>query len=389
MKNNITKIYVLFILLYAIPAFSLDTGIFAVVSPVSSSGNRPMLWSNRESDHHIQLYFFHGRHYDFIGVIENNDTSRVFMGMNTAGLALVYTNAFDQNSDSSTDNGKFTKSALGSCGKIDDVRELLQTYNTNANFGCFDGYGLCAVFETGPGVLKKYDTDDSTEAPDGFLVRANFSFSGSKDIPGTSWRYHRVCELLRGAVQSHNLDDKYIIQHIARDLKSPDMAPYPLPCEQKFGNAPKGFVKTDASINQYRTVAGAVFQGVSKQNNVAPAFLWIIPGEPLCGVAVPLWPQCSNIPKELTGKSISNMSQLVSEKHNSIYHKKKWPVYLDSKLYARGKNSVLSTILRTENEIYSDTKKFTKSFQTKTVKFKDIEKFQKKMVYKAIKILRK
>ncbi len=390
MKNKIAKITVLFTLLYHTLALSLGTGIFAVIPPVSSSDNRPMLWINMESDNNnIHLFYFRGRHYDFISIIENKDTSRVLMGMNTAGFALVYTTAFDQTGDSLADNSQFTKSALGLCGKVDDLKELLQKNHPNANFGCFDVYGNCAVFESGLDQIKEYNVTDSTDAADGFLVRSNFSFSGKKDVPGTSWRYHRACELLSSAVETHNLDYKYLIQHVARDLKNADMDPYPLPYKQQFRNAPEGFIKTNDSINQSRTVVSAVFMGASKQNNAEPASLWIIPGEPVCGVAVPLWPQCSNIPKELTGNSISNMNKVITEIHNRIYYKKKWPTYLDSKLYAQGKNSVLSKILKTENEIFADTEKFKKNFQTKIIQFKDIEKFQKKMIYKAIKILRK
>ncbi len=389
MKNKIAEITFLIFLQCTTLAFSLETGILAVIPSVSSVDDRPMLWINRESDNKdIQLYYFRGELYDYIGVIENHDTSRVFMGMNTAGFALVYTGAFDQTGDSLTDNGQFTKSALGICGKINDLDELLQKSHTAANFGCFDVHGNCAVFETGHDMIK-YDVNDRNGGADGFLVRGNFSFSGRKDVPGTSWRYHRACELLSNAVDSHNLDYKYIIQHVARDLKNPDLDPYPLPYRQKFREAPEGFIKTDDSINQYRTVVAAVFVGASKRNYAGPASLWIIPGDPVCGVAVPLWPACSDIPKELTGKSISNMNKVIQKAHDRLYYKQKWPAFMDSKFYSSGKNSMSAKILKTETEIFNDTDKFSKSLQNKKIQFNEIEKFQKKMVYKAIGILRK
>jgi len=390
MKNKIGKISFFLIFLHTTLILSQETGIFAVIPPVSSYDNRPMLWVNLEGNNkNINLHYFKGQRYDFIGVFEDNDTSRVFMGMNTTGFALVFTTAFDQSGDSLTDNGEFTKTALALCGRINDLHELLQNNHTKANFGCVDSYGNCAVFETGVNTFNKYNVNDSTDASDGFLVRGNFSFSGEKDITESSWRYHRACELLKNALINHKLNFKYLLQKVARDLKSADLDPYPLPYKQKFRNAPKGFIKTNDSINQYRTVVSAVFHGVSKENNTNPALLWIIPGEPVCGVAVPLWPQCSHIPKELTGKSISNMNKVIQELRNRLYYKKKWPTFLDSKFLAQGKNSILSKTLKTENEIFLDTDNFSKNFQKRTIDNKEIEKFQKKMIYKAIQILRK
>ncbi|HPG40899.1 MAG TPA: carcinine hydrolase/isopenicillin-N N-acyltransferase family protein [bacterium] len=371
------------------PAACSETGVFAVISAAATCDNCPALWVNHESAHQdIALYSFRGPRYDFSGVIQNQDTSQVITGVNTAGFALVYTTTVVSDSVAGQAHRHLLKKALGSCANLADFEELLVTHQARVNIGCFDANGDCALYEISPHKIIKYDINDSSDAPNGWLVRENFSFTCETPVSGSAWRYHRVNRLLEQAERTHTLDYKYLLQNIARDLCAENLDPYPLPYTGSFRDAPAGYIKTTDTINRHNTTLCVVIHGTANIVKSTPAALWIIPGEPVCGIAVPVWAQSGTIPKELSGKSISNMNKEVRENAGKLYHKTNLPDYIDMKTLAGSNEAMLSLFLQQENEIFRQTTEFIKNWHNNPSNFRELENWQKKMVYQAIKTLR-
>ena len=150
----------------------------AVISAQATVDGRPLLWKNRDSSfRENEVAFFRGVRHDFLGVINAGDTTQVWMGVNTAGLAIMNAESMDQPGDSADTEGFFMKQVLAECGRLQDVETLLRQTNllgrgTRANFGCIDAFGGAALYETGNRSFVCFDVNDPLIAPDGFLVRA-------------------------------------------------------------------------------------------------------------------------------------------------------------------------------------------------------------------------
>jgi len=387
-KTTFFKI-ILFITLGAFAILHAEECTVGVVSGAVTSDGRPLLWKNRDSSNRDnEVAFFKGSRYDFIGVINANDTSQVWMGINTAGFAIMNSESLDQPGDSVDTEGFFMKKALSLCGSVHDFQVLLDTTNnaprgTKSNFGCIDAYGESAIFETGNSSYTKFDANDPMLAPDGFIVRANFSMTGrGRDAYGV-WRYHRAGKLMEEGVKTNVLNYRFILQKVARDLVSDELDPYPLPYEDSFKGAPQGFVKTRNSINRYRTVSCAVFHGVKRGESPSLATMWVILGEPVTGVAIPLWAMAGQVPEELDGKKGSKLNRFFQDIKRRMYHEPDYPQFLDSYLLA-GKRAILPKLLETEDQIIIETERQMLRWKTGAPALNDFINFEKKMISRVL-----
>ncbi len=348
---------VLLLLSAAVPAREGCT--VAVISGRVTADGRPLLWKNRDSDFRDnEVAFFRGGRYDFIGVINAEDTTQVWMGVNTAGLAIMNSESMDQPGDSADTEGFFMKEALAVCGRLQDLEKLLKKTNvlgrgTRANFGCIDAYGGAAFFETGNRSYIRIDAEDTSVTHDGFLVRANFSMTGQGQEGYGSWRYHRARTLLQER-KNLGITYDYLLRHVCRDLVNDEVNPYPLPFTGVMKPAAIGWLYTQNSINRHRTVTGAVFHGVRPGEKPGLTTMWCLLGEPVCSVAVPVWALTGPVSELLDGEKNSPLNRLFTAKHDWLYHDSRLPRYLDTRRLA-GARALLEKRNRMETEILNDT----------------------------------
>jgi hypothetical protein len=315
----------------------------AVISGAVTSDGRPLLWKNRDSStRENSVILLRGPRYDFIGVINSGDSSQVWMGMNTAGFAIMNSESMDQDGDSADAEGYFMRQALGICSRVDELDALLRESalagrGTRANFGCIDAYGGAAYFEAGNFRHTRFTPQDSGLADPGFLVRANFSMTGRGDEAYGCWRYQRARNLLAGRMAAGKIDLAFMLNRVVRDLVSDELDPYPLPFRGAFADAPKGFIRTQDTINRHRTVSAVIFQGVKPGEDPALATMWIILGEPVAAVALPLWPASGEVPKFFAGVKNSRLSSEFASVRARLYPDKKWPQHLDTARLAGGR----------------------------------------------------
>ena len=347
--------------LMLLPVQAQESGTMAVISGEVTRDHRPLLWKNRESGvRENEVAFFHGPRYDFFGIIDRNDTARVWMGLNTAGFALVHTEVLGQASSTTAQNGLFIKQALGRCGRVDDLEELLAAYADSssaccANFAGLDAFGSTALFEVNLRRLARLTPSDSTLGAPGVLVRTDFVLTGPGGSRGGSWRYQRARELLQIRAQSRELDVPFVLQSVARDLASEEVDPYPLPFMGKVEDAPQGYVPTRTTLNNYRTVSCAVIQGVRPGEDPRLSTLWVILGEPVSGIALPLWPSSGEMPAAYDGKDGSDLNQTLLRNRERFYPKKSWPQHIDTSALLRGRRSWLTFMTEFENDVFSTT----------------------------------
>ncbi len=327
-RHLLQKIVLLYCLILVGQIFANTGGIIGVISPRLMYDGRPILWQNLDSDSSAtSVVFFQGELYNFFGLMTGDDSSRIYAGVNTAGFAVVYSS----NSESDDSEAVLIKQALGACGRLSDFDRLMEnttlTIGANSSFACLDAFGGLKLYESNSTVLDPFDLKTS---PHGFLVRANFHFAGAQTADEQFWRYHRANEILKVESAKRKLHHHVIVKKCARDVASIAFEPYPLPYSGNSGNAPAGYIGCANSINRFNTVSAVVIHGVRAGEDPNFATMWVVLGEPICGIAVPLWPATSQVPIECRN-SENSMNKIFLQKKNLLYDLASEPQVMDTK----------------------------------------------------------
>jgi hypothetical protein len=107
--------------------------------------------------------------------------------------------------------------------------------------------------------------------------------------------------------------------------------PYPLPYEGSQEGHPAGYVRTQYSINRYLTASCLIAHGVHPGEDPLLSTLWCLLGEPVCGVALPLWVRTGAVPAELTGTARAPFRDLVGLLERACYTDASSSQYLDTR----------------------------------------------------------
>ncbi len=391
--NSLSRI--LIVVFLSATLFAQEECTVAVISGAATVDGRPLLWKNRDSnERNNNLMFFRGPKYDFIGVINAGDTTQVWMGLNTAGFAIMNAESMDQEGDSADTEGYFMKQALGVCGSLDDFQGLLEVTNaepgrgTRANFGCIDALGGCAFFETGNHTFTRFDATDTSLTKHGFLVRANFSMTGQGQEAYGNWRYHRARRLLTDYASSKQLSSQVMSQWIVRDLVNDEVNPYPLPYKGTDDQGREGFINTHHSINRHRTVSCAVFHGVKRGENPALATMWVMLGQPQCSIALPFWPRSGSLPEAVTGQKPCELNRQFQRIREKLYPDKKRPQSLDTRKLFTGKPSWIEKRQAIEGMVFSQTDEILSKWRRKIPEYAQMARFQDNLCRQVLKELR-
>ncbi len=286
-----------------------------VVSGEATADGRPLLWKNRDSGHRDnEVRYFKGPRYEFMGVTNQGDTTQVWMGLNSAGLAIMNSESKDLPGTRYDDEGVLMKVVLGRFATVQEVEKYLKTTNkkgraVTSNFGVIDAHGGAGFFETGNHSFTFFDANTTA---DGFLVRANFAETGNGGGYGY-YRRNRARELLQSGARKHRLTYRYLIQSVSRDIQTAAGNPYPLE------STAIDTVPTRGTVNRYRTVSAAVFHGVKEGENPNFATMWTILGEPVAGIAVPLWVATHEPGELMHGSEGARMNQAIQHIEGRVY----------------------------------------------------------------------
>jgi len=313
----------------------------AVIAGWATPDGRPILWKNRDIDvADNKIVFLQEGPLKALALVNADSTASIWMGVNEAGLAIINTSSEDLEGSSSTQNGSFQKKALLNCRTVDEFEELLRQTNssgraTKANYGVIDATGAAAYFETGNHVYTQFDVSSS-----GFLIRTNFAFTG--DGTGTGrFRYERAYQLIGEAISSRAISPEFILRHVARDLVNDILNPYPLPYPYGQDGLPAGFIRTANSINRYRTRSAVVFQGIKAGEDPKMITMWVMLGEPVCTIALPLWLMAEKVPPELDGLTTAAFCDAALIKKDLCYPLRTSPEYLNTAVLDDGRGGGL------------------------------------------------
>jgi hypothetical protein len=349
-------------------AASADECSTAVISGAASVDGRPILWKNRDTDHlRNKVVFVEESPYPYLGVVDADDASgrRVYVGLNAAGFAIMNTVAYNlpKKPDEAADQeGTIMADALRLCRTVDEFEAYLnentgRELGSQANFGVIDGAGGAAVFEVHN---NGYNRIDAADTPEKYVLVTNFSRSGEADKGRGYVRFERLTELFRG-----DADGKYAFDQVlgafTRDMRNPYV---PGPDPAKWAKLPAdkaAYLYTQQTIDRGSTASAIVIHGVAAGGAAGEATMWVILGEPVCGIAVPLWVEAGEAPPELggTGPAPINEESMRLKCLLRPFNDPERVEYADlSKLANRSGSGWLDILVRRENDILERTKQF-------------------------------
>ena len=359
MKAKATLIYLLLPLLLISDNRGIDTSTFVgectigIFMGQATSDGRPILWKNRDVTNAVQKFCYYSpmiygddTTLAFTANAYSNDTTRVYMGLNAAGFAIMNANTYNLNDylSDGIDDGAIMRMALQSCRTLEDFERVLDITSMLGrkdcwNFGAIDGAGQGAIYECANHSYTRFDAIDSLMEGGSYILRATFSFSGGDSLDGFS-RYKRATHLVRQRLRVQPVDVQFVLQTLSRDLANPFDDPYPLPYDGSQNGRPAGFILArNVTINRDISRSVVVIQGVAPGEDPALATIFGIIGPPVLSVAYPLWVRAECVPPALHDGTEVPMYGQVMRRHSLLYSLTGDDDYLDSR-YLMGKNGV-------------------------------------------------
>ncbi len=304
-----------------------------VVSGKATVDGRPLLWKNRDAPHKDnQVIHFSGGKYPFTAVVNAGQRTSIWMGTNEAGFCIEnsVTNDLATKGAKGLGNGSFMRLALETCGTVEDFEELLNRTNgaraTNANFGVIDAEGGAVIFETSASAFRKFDANDPEVAPHGYVVRSNFSFTGSGEPTDpvevakmySGGRFLRGCKLMDMALADGGVSVSYLLQQSARDYADASGVAIPGSVNGEFEPLPPT-LDTSHTISRRTSVSAAVFHGVAPGEDPRCTTMWTMLGEPAFTIAVPCWAATRLVADELVGAKTSPLCDTARALRDQVY----------------------------------------------------------------------
>ncbi len=278
-----------------------NTCTVAVISGKYTVDGRPLLWKNRDTwAVHNQIMYFDDGKYKYMGLVNSGDINgkSVWIGFNEKGFAIMNSASYNLNIGDTIEQsgyeGRIIKQALATCATIEDFEKLLDELDKptrlEANFGVIDANGGAAMYELSNRGYIKFDANDPTVAPFGYIIRGNYSFTGSFGPESSGYiRNNTVNELFYNAMATNSFDAQFIMQDVTRGLKHSLLN---IDLYDEYGNIPENtqtFAFFHDFIPRRSSASACVVQGVKKGENPDFAVMWAAVGFPLTSVAIPLW----------------------------------------------------------------------------------------------------
>lgn len=314
------NILYLFILLAILPITKSEACTTAIVSGKFTKSGRPIIFKHRDTGSlQNRIMYFDDGMYNYMGVVNSSDLNgeQVWMGTNEAGFCIMnsasYNLQIDDKSEIIDREGIIMKLALKECKTLGDFEKLLndlqKPLGVEANFGVIDAFGGAAYYETDNWGFKKIDVNDPKIAPFGYVIRTNYSFTGTRDEGYGYIRYLTAEELLYNAEATKTIDHKFFLKDVSRSLKHSLLKKdwekdFPKDSNDPFFIITQDYIPRNSSASTY------LCEGVKEGESGDLATMWTILGYQFCSVAVPTWILGgSDLPKVATANA-NNLSPI-------------------------------------------------------------------------------
>src|SRR6056297_3252498 len=278
------KFFLLSIFLFVYLINDVAACTTAIISGKYTKDGRPLLWKHRDSDFSKNklMYFTDGK-YPYIGLVNTEDIKgeQVWAGTNEAGFSIMNAALYDVNLNYDGDykdrEGYVMKMALQQCATLEDFEVFLDNLpkpmGVAASFGVIDAQGGAAYYETDNNSFVKFDANDSRVAPNGYLIRTNYAFTGIKDKGYGYIRFENAQDLFADAFATQNLNYKTIITDFSRSFYHSLLKKDYRGLVTDYGEK-QFFINAGDLIVRNSSVSSVVIQGVRKGESAVFTTMW-------------------------------------------------------------------------------------------------------------------
>lgn len=369
-RKYIIAVYLILLCLTSQFAVEVNGCTSAIVSGSVTADGRPLLWKNRDTsatDNKVELMRFTDGSLSYVALFNasDRDCKEAWIGMNMEGFAIMNTASYNLKNDKvpardMDKEGEIMSLALKTCVTVDDFDALLgnlpRPMGVEANFGVIDALGNGAYFETDNYNFKRYDLAD---APDGYMVRTNYSHSGR---PGEGYGFTResnAVQLFDSAAKAHAVTPELLTEELSRSF-------YNATLKRDFSDE-KGLVVDEGFIPRYKSTATVVVEGCRPLDNVdeiSPGLIsreyimWTALGYPPCAEIVPVWCAPGGVDDGLRGLQQNGTSEYGNKAkalRDKVFHRKggEKSVYIDMpKLFDSEGKGICQMLKRRNLEVY-------------------------------------
>lgn len=373
-------------------AATADECTTVIAAPRAVEGGRPLLWKNRDTSVlSNRIVYVKETPYSYLGLADREARSgrTVFAGVNSEGFAIINSVAYNlprPAGEVEDLEGHIMADALRTCRTVADFEAYLRAnlgpdLGARTNFGVIDAEGTAVIFEAHN---RGFERLDASAAPEGYLVNTNFSRTG-KEAKGSGYvRFDRASELLRARSP---LSARDILRRVARDTGN---ALAPQPTLADFATLPGDrdrWIFTRDSVNKSYTSAAVVIVGRRPGDPTSRATMWVLPGEPITAVAVPVWVEAGRSPGPLgTGDEAPLWAETARiQKIVRPFPEAEREEYLNARrLDNRDRTGFLPRLLAAEDAIFERTSTFEGAPRTPA----ELAAFQDEMAQEALQALR-
>lgn len=368
---------------------SVNACTTAIVSGKYTANGRPIIWKLRDTEtFENKLRYFSDGKYDYIGLINSSDANgeQVWGGSNAAGFAIMNSASFNVNLDDTTSfkdqEGYFMKEALQKCASLEDFEALINERpapkGLAAHFGVLDAKGGVAFYEVNNYNYTKFDANDPAQAPNGYIIRTNYSFTGKKDVGYGFIRYQTAQDIFYQAESMGELTSQTILQDFSRCLKH---AVLDVDYRQQYSAVPKGqhFVNSGDMITRHGSSSAILIEGVTKGEAPDLSTIWTMVGFPNTCLSIPVWVKGgNNLPAILTaaGEANCELNELSLQLKKRCYpiERSAGYKYLNvSELINSEGSGIIQQLERVEASVFSTTKQKLEQWRTSAPTIKEIK----------------
>ena len=294
----------------AAPGAKKEQCTSAVIHPDATRQHRPVLWKNRDTDVlSNKVVYVKAVPFSYLALVNADATSgrQCYAGLNSAGFAIMNTVAYNlprKSGEMEDLEGIIMADALRTCRTIEDFEKYIQSnlgpdLGSWANYGLIDSEGQACILEVHNHGFARHD---ASAVPEKYLVNTNYARSGDEGRGAGYLRFERASRLF-DEFEPGAVDPERILTEFSRDLGHVLLRQ---PSLDDAAGAPSDrdlWIFTRDCINRPSTSAAVVIIGKKIGNPRSLATMWVIPGEPVCAVAVPLWVEAGRSPRCMwTGK---------------------------------------------------------------------------------------
>lgn len=307
----------------------------AIIGADASPYGRPMLWKHRDTsavDNKVEYVAGRSGDYSYVALFNAADRElrEAWVGMNDVGFAVMNTASYNIKDDKVPEKemdreGFLMTIALRSCRTVDDFAHLLDTLprpmGVEANFGVIDAEGNGAFFETNNHSYRRYDLAD---APDGVLIRTNYSHSGR---PEEGYGFVRECNaerLILPVARQHEVTPEFLTEEVSRTFLNTLI-------DHDYSDGAQRWVIDQDFIPRYKSTATVVIEGchpVADARAVVPGSLkeeyimWTGLGYPPVAEILPVWCDAEGVAPQLRGTGSDGhapMSDLAKQRRSEVF----------------------------------------------------------------------